>query len=486
MTDSSFPAALRLLEDAIALVKQTDAASWFIYLIGVVPFFALLLYEITNVEQSPFAAEQILAVAVVLALLLLWMHICQAVFCARLYEIHGELEKNIRREFRDAAGVQAVIAGTKVWAWPIGVCLLIPHAAFTMFYQSSLIATGDGWRQTVHEARQDAAYRASVGVWLVIVTFLLRTILWMNLVVLLFSMPGLWKMLTGMETDITRWPELLNNATALSAVTVLAYLALDPVIKAACVLRRFERQSLGSGLDLRLRLKVLLRTVAVITLLISASGTRGWAVDTKASVVSVASRPPITPERMHRALSSVFHDPAEAWNLPLVERRKKSTNPVFAFMDALSERAGKWWKDVDDWLRRLMERQRPAAPQPSHGPATGASAWLLVSLFLGLVGAGVLLAWWRRSARSAPAEVAAAPVAIAFDVASETVLADEQPEDEWARLVAEYRGNGNLRLALRAMYLSILAALARASLITVARGKSNRIICGRCNGAESV
>jgi hypothetical protein len=99
----------------------------------------------------------------------------------------------------------------------------------------------------------------------------------------------------------------------------------------------------------------------------------------------------------------------------------------------------------------------------------------LVSVFAGLVGTGVVVAWWRRSARPEPRETpGTAAVAAPFDVANDAVLPDDQPEDEWMRLAREHRANGNSRLALRALYLSILASLARASLITVARGKSNR------------
>ncbi|HEX4230947.1 MAG TPA: DUF4129 domain-containing protein [Bryobacteraceae bacterium] len=479
MKESGFRGALRLLEEAIALSRSADAVTWLAYLIGAVPFLGLVLYEVTNIEQNPFAADQVLVLAFVLAILFFWMHICQAVFCARLFAIHSERDRNLGREFREATNVQAVVAGTKVWAWPIGLTLMIPHAAITMFYQSSLIGSGSGggnWRAAVREAKQDASYRPGEAVWLVIIVFLLRAILWMNLLVLLFNLPGLWKTLTGMETDITRWPELLDNATALSAVSALAYLALDPVVKAACVLRRFERQSRRSGLDLRLRLKVLGRATVLVAILSFGWAGRSWAADARASIVDATrtAGPPVTPEHMDRAVRSVFRDPAEAWNLPLVEPRKKSSNPIFAFMDAVTKRAGNWWKEFGDWLRGVIARQPRPGPSQKHGPANGTSAWVLVGVFSGLVGMGVLLAWWRRTAKPAPMEVPTEATAQKFDVASDTVLPDDQPEDEWVRLSREYRAKGNLRLALRALYLSILAALARAGLITISRGKSNR------------
>lgn len=479
MKESNFRAALRLLEDAIALARSADAVSWLVYLSGIIPFFALVLYQMTSLEQSPFASEQVLALAFVLALLFLWMHVCQAVFCGRLYAIHTEDAVSLGRSFRQALTVQAVVAGTKVWAWPIGLSLLVPHAAITMFYQSSLIASGSGvgdWRSTVRDAKQDASYRPGVAIWMLVVVFLLRCIVWINLVALLFSLPGFWKTLTGMESEITRWPELINNATSLSAVTALAYLAFDPVVKAACVLRRFERQSLRSGLDLRLRLKVLGRAAVLLAMFTCASTAHSWAADTaEMAAPATQSDPSVTPLRMHQAIRSVFRDPAEAWNLPLVEPHKKSHNPLFAFMDAVTERTGKWWNEFGSWLRRVLERQQRPTPPETHGPASGTSAWLLVSVFSGLVGTGVVVAWWRKKIRPEPKEMpVTGAVATAIDIVSDMILPDDQPEDEWIRLAREHRANGNTRLALRALYLSILAALARASLITVARGKSNR------------
>ena len=100
MKESSFRTALWLLEEAIAVARKADALSWLVYLGGVVPFFGVLLYEITNVQQNPFAGEQVLALAFVLAVLFFWMHICQAVFCTRLYSIHSETESKLGQAFQ--------------------------------------------------------------------------------------------------------------------------------------------------------------------------------------------------------------------------------------------------------------------------------------------------------------------------------------------------------------------------------------------------
>jgi hypothetical protein len=59
------------------------------------------------------------------------------------------------------------------------------------------------------------------------------------------------------------------------------------------------------------------------------------------------------------------------------------------------------------------------------------------------------------------------------DLASDAVLANELPESGWAALAQEYLAKGELRLALRALYLASLAHLAQRDLISIRASKSN-------------
>ena len=61
------------------------------------------------------------------------------------------------------------------------------------------------------------------------------------------------------------------------------------------------------------------------------------------------------------------------------------------------------------------------------------------------------------------------------DLNRENLLASDLPEDEWMRLAHELLGRGELRLAVRALYLSNLAFLGSRRLIQIARSKSNSI-----------
>jgi hypothetical protein len=71
------------------------------------------------------------------------------------------------------------------------------------------------------------------------------------------------------------------------------------------------------------------------------------------------------------------------------------------------------------------------------------------------------------------AEVHAEPVLQAPDLEDENIAADQLPEDSWLQLARELMSKGELRLALRALYLASLAHLAGRQFLTIAKFKSN-------------
>ncbi len=96
---------------------------------------------------------------------------------------------------------------------------------------------------------------------------------------------------------------------------------------------------------------------------------------------------------------------------------------------------------------------------------------LLISLLVGFLAVLVFRAYHRRRRLDV---VLAEPVAARPDLTHEDVTADQLPEDGWLNMAREMMEQGNLRLALRALYLASLAHLASRELISIAIFKSNR------------
>lgn len=477
MKESAFGSAIRLIEDALVLIKRADAGTWLIYVAGVVPFFGLLLFEVTDLAQNPFALQRLVSMAFGLAILYVWLHVCQSVYCGRLQAILTE--SDVSSPFAFAFAVQPMLAPSKLVLWPLALGVLIPHPVVTMFYQHSLVPNGAQAGATMAhsalaEAKRDAGYRRAEAVWALLLVFLLRVILWLNLLALLMALPSLAKTLSGFEGRLTRSPELLLNPTAMVALCVLAYIGLDPVVKACCVLRRFARQSKTSGLDLRLRLSVLQRvaTSAIVGLALCIPAHLNAAEGSKA--------PAVSPGEMQRAIEDVFHDARNSWDLPVVENRRPASNPFVAFMDSVADRLDGVSKSIesaiDDAMKALQRifsnRQRLTRANPQ--PVSRSAGWIVIGCFSLFLAAGVVVAFRNRRRRVRP-QIATAILleTETADIAREDTSAQDRTGDEWLRLAAQYRANGDLRLALRALYLGTLAALGRNGFISLARGKSN-------------
>ncbi len=479
MKQSAFTSAVRLLEDALVLAKRANSTAWLVYLAGVVPFFGLLLFAMTDLLENPFALERLPVLALTLALLYCWLHICQSVFCGYLAATLTRTTESPRAYFAQAFYVQPALAASKLILWPITMLLLVPHPAVSMFYQHSLLAPereAQGLRAVMSESKRDALSGQKQAIWMLVLVLFLRAILWINLLGLLLFGPSLWKTFTGIEGPFTRSPGLLVNPASLATLSLLAYIGLDPIVKAACVLRRFARQAESSGLDLRLRVATLRRVAAALLFCMLWMPIRAAAATGPTS----ANPPAVSQDGMREAIKSVFHDPHNIWDLPVVEPHKSSSSPFVAWMDSILNRIDAAWTSITSAIATLLKALRQIFSNPDHArettahPVSSVSVWAVVAVFTLLLVAAIQAALWNRRKRPRPQITkATATPEKTLDIAREDVQATDQPEDEWLRLAQQHRMAGNLRLALRALYLSTLAAFGRTGLISLARGKSN-------------
>ncbi len=483
MKESGFPSALRLMEDALLLVKRADSLAWLIYLTGAVPFFSVLLFEITDLVQKPFAAEHLLAAAFGLTVLYGWLHVCQSVFCARVNGNLTEQKGHLRKQLSAALVCQSVLSGSKLVFWPLTLALLVPHAVVTMFYQHSLLVpeefTSAGWRATVAESKKDAVFQQAQATWMLLVVFLLRVVLWINLFLLLFVLPSLWKTFTGVESNITRSPGVLMNPTSITALCILTYLGLDPLVKAACVLRHFARKSETSGSDLRLRLLNVQRNAAAAVVLLAVLSFSPHAAAQPNQPAS-GERPSASAEQMKGAIDRVFRDPSNTWNLPVVTPSKRPSDGFESFMRSFVDRIAQAWEDLnsavrafEEWLRRMFSNTADGNRRRQRS-ASKSDVSIVIACFSAFLIFAALVPLWhrRRHSQREPLRVSASSDTPVHRLDDDIAVAD-QTEDEWIALAQQYRTAGEFRLALRALYLSNLATLARGGMISPARGKSN-------------
>jgi len=259
------------------------------------------------------------------------------------------------------------------------------------------------------------------------------------------------------------------------------------------VLRCFYGESLQSGQDLRAELKRFAIPVQRVAALIivtcglalalaqSPSASAALPEETPKPAASASKgKSAVAPKELDRSIEEVIQKREYSWRLPREAAQPKSkpaenedggVKRFFKSVEASVKKAFRWVSDFFDWLSR--QGKGPRVPGMGGFDLRAAIMPLLTLLLLVLIG---VLAWlvvrlWLR--RSVPQEILAEAVVALPNVADENVGAEQLPEDGWMRLARELLGRGELRLALRALYLASLAALAERNLIALAKFKSN-------------
>ena len=256
-----------LLESAVHLLRSAPASTLLLHFIGSVPCLLGALYFVADMSQSAFGAERLVSSSVGLAALYLWMKCWQASFASHLRAILL-LEAPPRWTFARIvrlAGVQSILHPLGLVLRPLAVVVTLPAVWMATLFQN-VTALGDGREGLRAVARQSAAQarlwpgQAHVFTLLLI---LFAFFVWVNLAIGFVAAPMLLKMFLGIETAFSRHLDGYLNTTFFSATFAALYLCVDPIRKAAVVVRCFQGGSLRSGDDLEVQLRTLRATSEV-------------------------------------------------------------------------------------------------------------------------------------------------------------------------------------------------------------------------------
>jgi hypothetical protein len=310
----------------------------------------------------------------------------------------------------------------------------------------------------------------------------------LNIGMAVLLLPWLLKILFGIETIFSISGTHAMNNTFFAVVCSLSYLCLDPLMKACYCLRCFYGESLQTGEDLKVELRSHAGLRSAVILLIAVLLTFG-----PLNKALAQSNPAIIPgkgnsvsaQQLNSAIESVIHYPEYSWRLP---REKPPDTAVshtafYDFLDSIINTLKTGWNYVKkglakvwNFIKKILSRILPPLPKlekpDSHWTAFS-RVWIIIPLSC-IVIVLAFLAWraWRiRRPRTVTADVIAQPP---LDITREDLDATALPEEGWLNLAGELMEKGELRLALRALYLATLAYLARQEFITIAKYKSDR------------
>jgi hypothetical protein len=189
----------------------------------------------------------------------------------------------------------------------------------------------------------------------------------------------------------------------------------------------------------------------------------------------------ISAAELGKALDRELLSPQYTWRMPRPPRSQSENNFLLAFLQAVGETLKDWWRALMRWLGHVLEWLRDHMPNiggesetSAFGMGRGVRVLLYMLLAVLLAIAAVMIWRIRRQRGTQSRDVLAELVRITPDLQDERTVADQLPEDGWLVLAREAMQRGELRLALRAVFLASLVALADRELIRIARFKSNR------------
>jgi hypothetical protein len=526
--------AVDIMEEATHLLRG-NGLLLVPYYVGSLPFILGLLYFWTDMSSGAEAWRHCSETSFGLTLLFIWMKTWQSLYARRLLErIRGEPSATwgLRRMMR-AAAVQTAIQPWSILILPIAFIVMLPFPqTFAFFQNASLTGSGDernlrtviqkSWRQASLWPMQNAlimwltspfllvfaaffvfvlvpvssAFNPGVSLsFLLVVAALiviplcpLGVVTALNIGIAVLLLPWLLKILFDIETIFSISGLHVMNTTFFAVVCSLSYLCLDPLLKACYCLRCFYGESLQTGEDLRIGLLTCTRLGLVVTLLLAFFLTLGpfdKALAQPAPLAASGDRSPVSAQQLDSAIESIIRYPEYSWRLPR-EKPPDTAEKHSAFRDFVDSLMSKlqagWnyiknglakvWKFIKDILSRIL-RSLPKLERQDSPWTTFSRAFIIIPL-LCIAVVLAFLAWRAWKNRRPRMDTAGVIAELGPDITREDLDATSLPEEGWLNLAGELMAKGELRLALRALYLATLACLARQEFITIAKYKSDR------------
>ncbi|MFP4054917.1 MAG: DUF4129 domain-containing protein [Phycisphaerae bacterium] len=475
--------AVTQAEDAVALLRSTGVAPLAKYYIGTLPMVLGAMTFWTFFAYASISGGDRAAGSLLLALAMVWMKLWQGAFMRDLRLALGDAQPAETPPGRSLRWLGQTALGHL-----LATCLLLVGAVFVLplivIYPFCQYLTGrlDG-RRSLRSALRDAARLAwarkgSVAVLTGMILPLLWGVVMLNLQMMGAVLPWLLRLMLGVDTVLSRTP-WESSATWLGFSAAIAFLLVDPLSKAVFALRGFDSDAQSSGADLLAALRRVAnrRTVSAAAVLLGVL----LAIGSPSPCPAQAQPTDAETRRLEKALDEVLQQRKYGWRVPPQEDGERT------FMDDVDDWLNQKKRDFQKWWDEFWERDDNddlVDPQPASdnqartaketGDTVTGLLTILTYVLATLAVAGAIVFAVKSMRRQEAAEPEAPSADEPVNVSDESVQADALPEDEWLEMAERLRGEGELRLALRAVFLAELAHLAKQELIVLARHKSNR------------
>ena len=497
--------SLEALERGFALFRSTFSREAWRYYAGTAPFvFAFIPMWVAN-GQIRLSTGALLLEAALLAgayLLRAWM-VCSYMQRVRERAFATPVPKQV-------GAIEHAAALGRLLAWKItlsaaALAALPTLAGLTWLYTATEFAS--------IEAREDGLERHTIrgcvalssrwfggGLLLFLMLFPLWIAVSLNGLIVALIVPQLLHSILGVNTLLSTPMgifALIRSTAFWLALFAGAWLALDPIVKCSFIVVHQHLRSRREGDDLRGLLASLPREHKKKAQMIAPASGSNAAIGALLILVVVLTctfLPPIArAARAPQTQSTVESPPNPTRQLQVEKMRRaldhESQRAIYRWHDAehpspptwfdrLLERIGKAtgsaWNAIANFLRKLWPRSPNSSPETKGRGAfriKDLRIWLAL-LALATIATGAVLFWLRRRRQAAPVSI---PLSIVpLPDLSDSAIATAHSEDEWFALASRLQQEGELRLAVRAAYLGLLAGLAQREWLTIRRDRTNR------------
>lgn len=495
---------LEATERGFALFRFTFANEAWRYYAGTVPLVLCFIPMWVVDGQIKVSNEILLFEAVVLAAAYVWRAIMVTRYMQRVRTLaFGTPAPKSASAIEFAAGIGALV-GRKI---VLSVCALasIPSLIGTSwFYNACQFASIEAREEegaqggSMGDCLSLASQWLGAGLLFFFMLFPLWATVWLNGVIVAIAVPILLHSIFGLNTILSTSMGIyaLSRSSAFWLLAFAgAWMALDPIVKCSFVIVYQHLRSRREGYDLRDALASLPRQkksvasattasmrkvqavalIMVLTLLIGAKPVLALpaAQDSTVATADITedSGRDSRVQKLRKALDEESQRAIYRWH---DAEQSSPPNWFDKLMAKMGQRLDRVWNAIVKFLAKLWPKGLSGFGgngAPGKWSRKDLALWITVIAVV-TIGAIVALIWLRRrrdpASLSIPASIAPLP-----DL-SDAVLATARSEDEWFALASQLEREGDLRLALRAAYLGLLAGLAQREWLTIRRDRTNR------------
>ena len=477
--------AILIVEEALHLLRSSPIRLLTSFYLGSIPFVLGLLYFWADMSRSAKAHEYSSVAALGLAILFVWMKYWHFVFASRVRSLlagNAEYTWSMSR-VASIVATQTLIHSTRFIIMPIAALMVVPFGFCYAFFQNAsahVNADARSIKATITWAWRQAKLWPRQNHLLIGIFWIFGFVIFLNVSFASFVIPQLLKTLFGIEFKFTlSGTHVILNPIFWVSMLAITYLFLDPFVKTAYVLRCFYGTSLESGEDLKTQLNDFINLAKV-----AAAGLLFIILFCIPPTVGAEPQSHISPKELDHSIEDVMNRREFAWRMPrdsLQNEEQESKGPIASAVDWIFDLLVKGVKTLKIWITKFYEWLEGLLPEADKTQKSSDADWktpvrlILIVLLILLVTSltFVFMRIWKKR-RTGPSKNPVARALKRPDLADETIKADDLPVNRWLALAKEMIENGDLRLAMRALYLATLAQLGEKDMITIELHKSNR------------